>query len=111
MSESNQNDEAAFDPAAMMKGMRDANMDAWAKMMTQFVNTEAYSGASAEMLNAWLATSKPFREMLETSVTQTLKGMNIATADDVVRMSERLTHIEIRLDDIEAKLDETLKKT
>ena len=49
------------------------------------------------------------REMLESSVTQTLTSMNIATSDDIVRLAERLTNIEMRLDDMEAKLDESLR--
>ena len=95
-----------FDPMSMMKGVRDANMDAWAKMMTQLVHTDAYAGASAEMLNAWLSTSTPFQKMLESTMTQTLTALKIATGEDVMRLAERLTNIEMRLDDMEAKLDE-----
>jgi len=100
-----------FDPIEMMKGMRDANMDAWAKMMTSMVNTDAYSGASADMLNAWLSTSGPFRKTLETVITQTMTALNLATGDDFIRMGERFTNIEMRLDDMEAKLDETLQQS
>lgn len=108
---SDKNENAAFDPVSMLKGIRDANMDAWSKMMTQLVNTEAYSGASADMLNAWLDGSAPMRQTLEKTVTQTLKTMNVATGDAVVDLAQRLTNIEMRLDDIEAKLDEQLRKT
>lgn len=111
MSEKPNDATAAFDPMSMLKGMRDANMETWSKMMTDLVNTEAYSGASAEMLNAWLSSTAPLREAVETSVTQALKGMNIAVGEDVTRLGERLTNIEMRLDDIEAKLDESLQKS
>jgi hypothetical protein len=107
----NSENASEFDPLGMMKGMRDANMDAWAKMMTSMVNTDAYAGASAEMLNTWLSTSTPFRKTLETVMTQTLTALNLATGDDFVRMGERLTNIEMRLDDMEAKLDECLQQT
>ncbi len=32
-----------FDPTGMLKNMRDANMDAWAKVMVDAVNTDAYA--------------------------------------------------------------------
>ena len=111
MSEKKESGAAAFDPESMLKGMRDANMNAWAKMMTDLVNTDAYSGASAEMVNAWLATAGPLQQAVERAVTQTFRGMNVALAEDVFRLGERLTNIEMRLDDIEAKLDESLRKS
>jgi len=95
-----------FDPFGTWKNMRDAGMDAWSKMMIQLVNTEAYSKATATMLDTWLTTSAPFRKMLESTMTQTLTQLNMPTRSDVVSVAERLTHIEMRLDDLEAKLDE-----
>jgi hypothetical protein len=99
-----------FDPTGMMKTMRDAGMDNWAKMMTGLVNSEAYAEANAEMLNAWLSSSAPFRKSMETAVNQTLTALNLASRDDVTRLAERFTNIEMRLDDMEAKLDESLRQ-
>jgi hypothetical protein len=96
-----------FDPAGVMKGMRDAGMDAWSKMMIQLVNTEAYAAATAAMLDAWLASSSPFRKAIEQATGQALANLNMPGRGDVVSLAERLTHIEMRLDDLEAKLDET----
>lgn len=94
-----------FDPFGVMKQMRDAGMDQWSKVMTDFVNSPAYATANADMLNAWLATSLPFRKAMETAVNQSLAAMNIASRDDYTRLAERLTNIELRLDDLDAKLD------
>jgi hypothetical protein len=98
-----------FDPTGMFKSMRDTNMDAWSKMMIQVVNTEAYGQATGTMLDSWLTTSAPFRKVLETVMTQVLTGLNMPSRNDVTRLAERLTHIEMRLDDMDAKLDETLR--
>ena len=95
-----------FDPAGVFKSMRDANTDAWAKMMVQLVNTEAYAQATAVMLDAWLLSSGPFRKAIETAVTKVLTSVNMPTRDDVTRLAERLTNIEVRLDNLDAKLDE-----
>lgn len=93
-----------FDPTGMFKSMRDANMDAWSKLMIQVVHTEAYAQASATMLDAWLSTSAPFRKALETAMTQALVNFNMPTRGDIISLADRLTNIEMRLDDLEAKL-------
>jgi len=94
-----------FDPTGMFKTLRDTNMDAWSKMMIQLVQTDAYAQATATMLDSWLSASAPFRKALETTMTQVLTNLNIPTRADVTALAERLTNIEIRLDDLEAKLD------
>ncbi len=99
-------DEQAFDPFGAWKNMRDSGMDAWSKMMIQLVNTEAYAQASSTMLDTWLTTSTPFRKALESTMTQVLTQLNMPMRSDVTGLGERLTHIELRLDDLEAKLDE-----
>ena len=95
-----------FDPTGMFKNMRDANLDAWSKMMIQFVNTEAYAQSTGAMLNAWLTTSAPFRKAVEAAMTQALVNLNMPTRADVTGLAERLTNIELRLDDLEGKLEE-----
>ena len=99
-----------FDPTGMMKGMRDASMEQWSKVMTDFVSSDAYAQANAEMLNAWLTTSSPFRKAMETAVNQSLSAMNIASRDDYMRMADRMTNIEMRLDDLDAKLDAWMRQ-
>ena len=94
-----------FDPFGTLQGMRDAGMDAWSKMMIQLVNTEAYAQATGSMMDAWLTTSAPFRKAIETTMTQVLTQLNMPTRTDITSLAERLTNIEMRLDDMEAKLD------
>jgi hypothetical protein len=98
-----------FDPTGLFKTMRDSNMDAWSKMMIQLVNSEAYAQATGTMLDAWLASSVAARKAFETIMTQALTNCNMPTRADVSSLAERLTHIEMRLDDMEAKLDESLR--
>jgi len=100
-----------FDPTGMFKNIRDANMDAWSKMMIQFVATDAYAEATGAMLDTWLSTSAPFRKALEATMIQVLTNLNMPTRADVTSLAERLTNIEMRLDDLEAKLDENKRPT
>ena len=95
-----------LDPFGAWKTMRDTGMDAWSKMMVQLVNTEAYAQATSTMLDTWLTSSAPFRKAVESAMTQVYTQLNMPMRSDVTSLAERLTHIEMRLDDLEAKLDE-----
>ncbi|MDC0935198.1 hypothetical protein OAS39_02850 [Pirellulales bacterium] len=99
-----------FDPSGMLKGMRDTSMDAWAKVMVEAVQTDAYAEATGRMLDAWLSTSAPLRKAMEKNMTQALATLKLPSLDDVTRLGERLTNIEMRLDDLDAKLDAFLSK-
>jgi len=98
-----------FDPTGMLKTLRDSNMDVWSKMMIQLVNTDAYSQATGTMLDTWLTSSVPFRKMLEAIMMQVLTKLSMPSRADVISLAERLTNLEMRLDDMDAKLDESLR--
>lgn len=102
-------DQNPLDPFGMMRAMRDANMEAWSKAMQQFVNSDQYSQATSAMLDAYLTSSAPFRQLIERSMTEALTQLNMPTRGDVTGIAERLTNIEMRLDDLEAHLD-TLRR-
>lgn len=105
---SENNDFNPFDPTGVLKQMRDTSLDAYAKMMVDMVNTEAYAEAQGAMLDAWLANSAPFRKQMESAMSKNLANLNLPSRDDISRLAERLTNIEMRLDDMDAKLDESL---
>jgi hypothetical protein len=98
-----------FDPTGMLKGIRDANLDAVSKMMIECVSSDAYARATGTVLDGWLAGSTPFRKAVEAALTQALAGLNMPSRGEVASLAERLTNVEMRLDDIEAKLDECLR--
>ena len=98
-----------FDPTGMFKTVREQGMESWSKMMVQLVNSDSYSQATGTMLDGWLSSSAPFRKVLEAIMTQVLTNLSMPTRSDVVSLAERLTNIEMRLDDMDAKLDECLR--
>ncbi len=100
-----------LDPTGMLKTLRNEQMDAWAKMMVQFVNNEAYADATGKLLDAWLSNSGPFRKLIENTMAQSLANLSMPSRDEVTRLAGRLTNIEMRLDDLDAKLDEVLRIT
>jgi|SRR5579884_502554 len=109
MIQENQDNFNPFDPTGILKTIRDANMETWSKMMIESVNTDAYARVTAEMLDAWLSNSAPFRKAIEAAMTKALGNVNMPSRAEVISLAERLTNIEMRLDDMEAKLDESLR--
>jgi polyhydroxyalkanoic acid synthase PhaR subunit len=88
------------------RSLRDSTLASWSKMMIEFVNSEAYSRATAQWLDTYLTVSQPFRQAVEKAMTQELTGLNMPTRSDVISLATRVTNIEMRLDDLDAKLDD-----
>ena len=97
-----------FDPTGIFKNMRDSGMEAWSKTMVQIVNTNAYADATGKMLDVWLSNSAPFRKQIENVMSHALANLSMPSREEVTRLAERLTNIELRLDDMDAKLDQVL---
>lgn len=110
MSESNK-DNQAFDPFEAWRGMRSAGMDGLAKAMTEAVNSGEYAKASGAMMDAYLTASIPLREVLEKAMAQALQQMNMPTRADFISLAERLTQVEMSLDDMDAKLENLAKRS
>ena len=110
MSETTKPGDGKFDPFETWRGMRDASMDVWAKAMIEAVNSEAYARTSGAMLDAFLTTSAPFRELLEKTMVRTLRQLSMPTRADITTLAGRITNIEMRLDDMDAKLDRLLEQ-
>ncbi len=99
----------AFDPLAYWKSIRDTSMDTWSQMMRDFVNSDDYARASAQWLDTYLAMSEPLQRVMDQAMTQTLSQLKMPSTDDIGRLAKRLTNIELRIDDLDARLDEILK--
>jgi hypothetical protein len=105
MAEESVNSNKRSDPMDPWRGMRDAYLDAWAKTAVDMVNTEAYAEATGAMLDTYLTVSAPFREAVEKAMLKTLEQLAMPSRAEVISIAERMTNIEMRLDDLDAKLD------
>lgn len=99
-----------IDPLEAWRAVRNASLDAWAKVMTQTVGTDEYAKATGATMDAYLTASIPVREMVEKAMAQTLQQVNMPTREDFISLAGRLTNIELQLDDLDAKLDEIAKR-
>jgi len=94
-----------YDPMSAFREMRDQYLDAWGKVMVETVNTDSYARATGAMLDSYLTASTPFREALEKVMLQALQQMSMPSRADFCSLAERATHIEMKLDDMDARLD------
>lgn len=99
---------ASFDPFAPFREMRDAYLNAMSKNMVDAVNTEAYAKATGAMLDCYLTASAPLREEMEKSMLQVMQHLSLPSRQDVAALAERFTNLELRVDDLDAKLDRVL---
>ena len=97
-----------FDPTAWREG-RDTFLDAWSKAMVEAVNSDQYAKATGAVLDSYLTASSPFREVLEKSMLRVLEQLSMPSRPDFIALAERVTHIEMSLDDMDAKLDRLIK--
>lgn len=98
-----------FDPLGFWRTTQDSALDSWSKSMVELVNSQPYAEATARMLDSYLSVSIPMRKLLSQTMEQTLSQFNMPTRTEVISLAERLTHIEMRLDDMDARMDDVLR--
>jgi polyhydroxyalkanoate synthesis regulator phasin len=98
-----------YDPFEPFREMRDAYLDAMSKTMVEAVNSEAYAKTTGAMLDWSLTATTPFREALEKSMLQAMQQLSLPSRQEVVSLAERFTNLELRVDDLDAKLDRVLE--
>jgi hypothetical protein len=104
MSQPNTDGKSFKDPFGFWKAARDANLEAWSKLMVDMVNSDEYAKTTGAALTQFLALSQPGRDAAEQSMTQTLATLNMPSRAEVISIAERLVNVEMRLDDLDAKL-------
>ena len=93
------------DPFEAFRKMRENYLEGMSKVMIDAVNTEEYAQATGALLNNYLTLSAPFREALDKAMIMALEQFSLPSRQQVVALAERFTNLEMRLDDLDAKLD------
>jgi len=96
------------DPFAAWKPVQDAWMESWAKAMGETVSSEEFARTMGQSLDRYLEASDPVRRQIQDSMEKYLRELNLPTGNEIIHLAERLTQIEMRLDDLDAKTDEIL---
>jgi len=97
------------DPFEAYRGMRDAYLEGMSKVMINAVNSEEYAQATGALLNGSLTLSAPFREALDKAMIMALEQLSLPSRQQVTALAERFTNFEMRLDDVDAKLDRIIE--
>ncbi|HLJ79550.1 MAG TPA: hypothetical protein VKT75_19190, partial [Acidobacteriaceae bacterium] len=69
----------------------------------------AYAQATGTMLESYMAAATPFREAMDKSMKQALQQLSLPSREELAALAERFANLELRLDDMDAKLGSILK--
>ncbi len=93
-----------FDPFATWRPFQET----WAKTMGETVASEEFAKAMGQYIDNYMETAGPMRQQMEKAVERYFQQINLPTRSEVTGLAERLTNIEMRVDDLDSKLDEAL---
>jgi hypothetical protein len=109
MSDSQSESAKEIDPLEQWREMRDGYMGAWAKAMGEAVNSEAYAKNSGTMLETYLSASAPFRDAQKKAMLSALEQLHMPSQADFISLADRMSNVELLLDDMDAKLDQIIQ--
>ena len=89
-----------LDPLTAARKMRDAGFDSWAKATQQITSSEEYARAMNALSQPGLLATALLRKVVEKAMVQFLARLNLPSRADVSAISQRLTRIEMVLDDL-----------
>lgn len=96
------------DPMAGMMQFYEQWTKTWANSMSETVANPRFAETMAQQTEGSLEFWALVRRQVGEAMEQYLQQMSLPTQSEVVSLAERLTTIEMRLDDLDAKLDEVL---
>jgi hypothetical protein len=103
-----QTEEPKVDPFAHMIQFYDTWSKSWAQAMSETVSSKSFAESMGKQIESSLEALSLARKQVNEIMAQYLQQMNLPTRNEVISLAERLTKIEMVLDDIDAKLDEVL---
>ncbi|MFZ5916334.1 MAG: poly(R)-hydroxyalkanoic acid synthase subunit PhaE [Chloroflexota bacterium] len=98
----------ATDPFGPVIQFYDAWVKSWSDVMSQTVASKSFAESMGQQLESTLDAMTLVRRQMSDLMEQSLQQMSLPTRKDVLNLAERLTSLEMRLDDLDAKLDEVL---
>ncbi len=96
------------DPFAQMVQFYDTWSKTWAQAMSEAVSSKSFAESMGQHIEGALETWGLMRKQMNDLMAQSLRQMNLPTRDEVLNLAERLTRVEMALDDLDAKLDQIL---
>jgi hypothetical protein len=107
MSDEN-SEKSTVDPIGQMIQFYDAMSKSWAKAMSDAVSSKGFAESVGQQLEGSLETMTVMRRQFTDLFEQYLQQMNLPTRKEIVGLADRLTRMEMAMDDLDAKLDKVL---
>ena len=105
----NQNEGSSqIDPFAQMFQFYDSFAKSWSGVVSEAVASQSFAESMGQQLESSLDTMTLFRRQMGDLMEQYLQQMSLPTRKDVISISKRITHLEMALDDLNAKMEEIL---
>ena len=95
-----------FDLFKSLRTVRDSVGEDLARVAIAFTSTRVYQRANALVAAPVLLASALLREKREALMADLLAQLNLPSREDVLTLSQRLTRIEMTLDDLGAGMDQ-----
>ena len=108
MSQEEESKKSAADPFGNMMQFYDNWSKTWANSMSETVANPRFAETMSQQMAGSLEFWSVVRQQVGDAMEQYLQQLSLPTQQEVVSLAERMTTIEIRLDDVEAKLDQIL---
>jgi BMFP domain-containing protein YqiC len=94
-----------FDPLETARRMRDSGFESWAKATQQITSSTPYARAMNALSQPGLLATALLRKAVEKAMVQLLARLSLPSREDVSAISQRLTRIEMVLDDLGAAVE------
>jgi hypothetical protein len=88
-----------------VRGVRDSAMEDVAKVTLAWTSSDAYQALNAGLSKPALLMASVFRKAVESAMADLLAKLNLPSREDVLALSQRLTRIEMTLDDVGAGME------
>lgn len=98
----------AGDPFAPLIEFYDNWTKSWSGAMSEMVASKTFADSMSQQVESNLEALALVRRQVDGIMEQYLQQMNLPTRKEVIGLAERLTKIEMSLDDLDAKVDEML---
>ena len=98
----------ASDPFSQMVQFYDDWTKTWAGAASEMVSSKGFADSVAQQLESTLSMTQLMRRQMSEIMEQSLQQMSLPSRKQVLDIAGRMTNLEMRLDDLEAKLDEVL---
>jgi hypothetical protein len=97
--------EQGFNPIKMLRERRDGLLNVVAEVTLRATSSRPYFVISSALSRPALLATALSRKLTTAATTQILAQMNMPSREDVLALSQRLTRMEMVLDDISAAMD------